>query len=168
MLSELCWQDHCQDAHSACRMVGLQESARIRILKFSECLTDIISILECLNNVVDEVFSSRLIIGCLLGWLIQGNNCSHLLTFFFFLGCTTQLLWWFVGSPPCTSMASTALFTIRGVLNHRYQWLFLSLSLRWASSSMTDGWSDFQADTVPSLTRLISKYCWNSTLRLFK
>jgi hypothetical protein len=46
---------------------GQSPGVRIRILKFSECLTDIVSVFEGLNNVVDEVFSSCIIIGCLLG-----------------------------------------------------------------------------------------------------
>jgi hypothetical protein len=36
------------------------------------------------------------------------------------------------------------------------------VSWRCASSSITDGWSDCQADTVTSFTGLISKYCFNS------
>jgi hypothetical protein len=40
---------------------------RIGILKFSECLANIVSIFEGPKNVVDEVFGSHLIIRCLLG-----------------------------------------------------------------------------------------------------
>jgi hypothetical protein len=46
---------------------GRFPGVRIGILKFSECLTNIVSIFEGLNDVVNEELSSHLIIGCLLG-----------------------------------------------------------------------------------------------------
>jgi hypothetical protein len=48
-------------------LYGRSPGDRMGILKFSECLTDIISIFEGLNGVVDEVFGSHLIIRCLFG-----------------------------------------------------------------------------------------------------
>jgi hypothetical protein len=93
---------------------GQSPGVRIRILKFSECLTDIVSVFEGLNNVVDEVFSSCIIIGCLLGWLeVIIIVIDWLLGFF--LGHATRLCSQFVGSALHISMASTAWFTTHGV-----------------------------------------------------
>jgi hypothetical protein len=122
ILSELHQRDHCQDV--LCCMIGHQESGSGYLSSLS-AWPIFVSIFKGLNNVVnDEVFGSHLIIRCLLGWSeVIIVVIDWLLGFF--LGHATRLCWQFAGSPSRPSMASTAWFTIHGVLNHRYQWLVL-------------------------------------------